>query len=118
MGLPIHVLNESIVTAGNMNADITSIAKNIDESVSYSVQAVFTGSPVGSIELQGSNDVETSSANPPSNWTTITDSITAVTEAGSYLINVEFPAYSWVRLVYTFTSGTGTLNARINAKRR
>lgn len=118
MGLPIHVLNEPIVTAGDMSGNITSLITNIDELVSYSVQAVFTGAPVGSIELQGSNDIETSSATPPTNWTSITDSTTAVTEAGSYLVNVEFPAYSWVRLVYTFTSGTGVLNARINAKRR
>lgn len=110
MSEPVHVLNLRIVSSGDMSASITSSATNINEVVSYAVQAVFTGSPVGSLSLEGSNDNTT--------YTVISSSTAAVSAAGSYLVNVELPAYSYVRLVYTRTSGTGTLNATINAKRR
>lgn len=115
MSLPIHLFNKPIVgststVSGNMIATITSLAVNIDEVASFSVQAVFTGAPVGNIELQGSNDGV--------NYTLIDLSSASVTGAGSYLINVETPAYSFVQLVYTFGSGTGTMTARINAKRK
>lgn len=112
MSEPIHVFNIQIVTNGNMASNITSLSTNIDEIVSYSIEAAFTGSAVGTIKLQGSNN--------PSllGYTDITDSISEVDGTGSYLINVELPAYSYVQLVYTAVSGSGTLNAVINAKRR
>lgn len=115
MSEPIHVSSQPIVgltsgISGNMIANITSLPANINEVVSYSVQAVFTGSPVGNIELQASNDGV--------NFTLIPESYAAVTGAGSYLINVELPAYSFVQVVYIFTSGTGSMTAIINTKRR
>lgn len=97
-----------------MSGNLTSLDTDIDEGVTYSIQAVFTGSPVGTLQLKGSNDVII----PVTNYTTITDSIQAISGAGSFLINVELPGYSHVILTYTATSGSGTLNARINAKRR
>lgn len=114
MSEPTHLLNNSIVTNGDMSADINSTPTEIDEAVTYSIQAVFTGAPVGNMSLQLSNDV----LYPPTNWTTIDESTAAITEAGTYAVNVELPGYSYVRLIYRSTSGTGTLNARINAKRR
>lgn len=116
MSEPVHLLNKKIIDNGDMSDDVVSSDTNIDEAVSYSIQAIFTGSPVGTLEARGSNEV----IEPvdPSKYTVITDSRTEITEAGSYLLNVELPAYSHVILVYTATSGTGALNARINAKRR
>lgn len=112
MSEPVHVSNVRIVTSQSMATTITSASANIDEVVSYCVQAKFTGSPVGTIELQGSN-------NPALLGYTVIDlSISAVNGAGSYMVNVEFPAYSYVQLVYIPTSGTGTMDAVINTKRR
>jgi hypothetical protein len=110
--LPIHLFNIRIVTNGDMSNDITSLSTNIDEAVSYCIQAKFTGSPVGSIKLQASNDPVVLG------YSDITETITAVTTSGNYMINADLPAYSFVQLVYTRTSGSGTLNATINAKRR
>ncbi len=115
MSEPVHVASQPIVgltsgISGNMIANITSLPVNINEIVSYAIQAVFTGSPVGNIELQGSND--------GINFTLIPESSAAVSGAGSYLINVELPAYSFVQVIYTFGSGTGTMTAIINTKRR
>ena len=95
-----------------MSSDIISLETNIDEAASTCVQATFTGSPVGEIKLQASNHPAVLG------YTDITTSITAISGAGSYMVNSDLPAYSYVRLVYTHTSGTGTLNSFINAKRR
>lgn len=115
MSEPIHLLNIQIITNGDMSGNLSSIPTNLDTSASYAIQAIFTGSPLGTLQLQGSNDNDDVT---PTNWTTITDSIQSISAAGSYLVNVEFPVYCWVRLTYTRTSGSGTLNAKINAKRR
>ena len=116
MSEPTHSSNVQIITNGDMTHTLNSIPSNIDEVVSYSVQAIFTGTPSGTLQLQCSDDVPITG--PPVNWTIVTDSVQGVTTAGSYVVNVELPAYSWVRLQYIPMAGSGTLNARINAKRR
>lgn len=117
MSLPVHLFNIQIVTDASMASDIESIHVNVDEAASFSIQAIFTGTPMGTLQIEGSNDVPNYD-NIITNWTPISDSIDNIIEAGTYLLNVEFPVYSFVRLTYTRISGSGTLNARINAKRR
>lgn len=117
MSEPVHLFNTAIITNGNMSSDIISLATNLDEVASYSVQAIFTGVPVGTLQLEGTNDVPRTDT-VLTNWTIITDSEVDILEAGSYLVNVEFPVYAYVRLHYVRDNGSGTLNARINAKRR
>lgn len=117
MSEPVHVQNKPIVggnsgISGSMAASITSLSGYLDESAGFCIQASFTGAPVGSIKIQGSNDPILLG------YTDIPESVTAVSAAGSYMINVEFPYYSYVQLVYTRASGTGTLYATINSKRR
>lgn len=121
MSTPIHLFNRPIVggnsgVSGNMATNITSIITNLDDTCTYNVQATFTGAPVGSIKLQGTNDPILLG------WVDITGpgvtTVTPITMAGTYMVNVEFAGYSQVQLVYTATSGTGTLYAQINAKRR
>jgi len=121
MSEPIHLYNSPIVggnsgISGDMSSSITSLPTILDETCTYNVQATFTGSPVGVIKLQGSN-------NPTLlGWVDITGpgntTVVAVTTSGTYMVNVEFAGYSQVQLVYTRTSGSGTLYAQINAKRR
>jgi hypothetical protein len=114
---PTHVLNVAIVTNANMTSTITSTPINLDANdiVSFSIQASYTGSPSGTIELQSSNDNPT--IGTPVVWTTITDSVASVSAAGTYQLNYDTPAFSWVQLVYIPNGGSGTLNARINGKR-
>lgn len=112
MSEPVHLFNIQTVTNGSMATNITSDAVNIDEAVSYCLQATFTGAPVGSLKLEVSNDPVLLGYGDE------TSSISAVSGPGTYVVNVEFPAYSYVRLVYTATSGAGVLNCKINAKRR
>lgn len=115
---PVHLSNSPIVTNASMTTTINSIPTNIDAAVSYSVQAVMTGSPTGVIILEASLDVVTDSTDTITNWTPITDSEVNITQSGTYMVNYELPSYSWVRLVYTPSGGNGTMNARINMKRR
>ena len=108
---PFHWINTQTVVNQSMASSFVSTTLDIDEVTSYSIQATWTGTPVGTVKAQGSNNVALLG------WTDITDSISAVSGPGTYLLNVERPSYSFVQFVYTFTSGTGTMNAVLNAKR-
>ena len=74
------------------------------------VIASVTGatSPVGTLELQASNDQAPgfpTSSFVPTTWVTL--ATTAVNGDGSYQIAYTNVAYEWLRVVYTRTSGTG-----------
>jgi hypothetical protein len=121
--MPVHLGTQDIVggssgVSGDMSLTINSLYKNIDEAVSYSVQASMTGSPLGVIQLEASNDIVPSSAQAPVNWTVIQESVAAVTGAGTYMVNYSLPSYTWVRLVYNPTSGSGAMYTNLNTKRR
>lgn len=90
-----------LVSAQSMAADVTSAGQDLSFYWVFSMQAVFTGSPVGNIELQASNDNVT--------YTTIADTPTAVAAAGNIMWNIENAGYKWVRVFYDATSGTGSL---------
>jgi hypothetical protein len=111
MTLPLSLLNEMVITNGDMSADITSPALDLKEAVSYSIQAYWTGTaPEGTLDVQGSND--------DSHYTSILPSNVVVSEDdNSILINVEKHAYAYIKVFYIADSGVGTLNVRINAKR-
>lgn len=117
----MRLLNEILLSAGDASGNLTSNHGLLAGALGYSIQAIITGSPVGSLKLQGSNDpVPNSSFLVPTytvtNWTDIADSTEAVTGAGTIMYNVEGVYYNWVRAVYTSTSGTGTLTIQFNSK--
>jgi len=90
----------------------------------YAIQLVFTGSPVGTLKLQVSNDPGKPDAGSEAqkyadvtNWTDLGNSSQAISASGDHVWTVENAGYTWVRAVYTATSGTGTLtHARANTK--
>jgi len=110
MQQPYHLFNDALIDAQSMSSDITSDPYNINEAISFSVQAIWSNgsSPVGDFVLQGSNDNST--------FTDLTSGSVSG-NSGSILINVEKPAYAWIRLFYDRTSGSGTLTAIVNGKR-
>lgn len=84
----------------------------------YAIQLVFTGTPNGNFRLQASNDQgsidsATSTVQTDSivNWTDIADSAASVTAAGDVMWTVENAGYTWVRVVYTAVSGSGSLTS-------
>lgn len=117
----MHVERKQIVTNGSLGADLVSIGMPIDQMQFASIQAEWTGgTAAGTLKIQISNDIVTPSttADPGANvvnWSDWTGSSTTVAGAGNFGWNVE-SGYSWVRLVFTRSGGTGTLNAIFTGK--
>lgn len=88
----------------------------VGEAYNYSIQLVFTGTPGGSFSLQASNDTGSIDATHPDvsthgvmNWTDVQDSPVTVAAAGDLMYDVRIAGYNYVRVIYTRTSGTGTI---------
>lgn len=82
----------------------------------YAIQLTFTGAPNGTFSLQASNDqgrpnaaTETEQYASVTHWTHITGSDQPISAAGDHMYQVENAGYTWVRVVYTRNSGTGTV---------
>lgn len=92
-----------------MNTTLTSQAMPIYSQIGFAIQVVFTGTPTGSFKLQASNDSYQTAgyayANPPVNWSDISNSSQAVTAAGNVFWNFQWSFWNYVRVVYTDTSG-------------
>lgn len=96
-----------------MSEDLVSSSVDVRELSGINIQLEYTGAPVGTFTLQASND----RINPvPQTWNTIPFSATPITSAGEYMLNVDSSYYGWIRVLYTRTSGTGTLNIKIVGK--
>jgi hypothetical protein len=117
-----------VIDAGNMSGNITS-APTILQSLSMVSYALsWTGStPIGTAEVQVSNDYTLDGAGKVSNpgtWTTITlsvggtpsDTIAITGNTGNAFIDIDKTAAYAIRLVYTAGSGTGALTAVIAGK--
>ncbi len=107
--MPIRPKQYTILLAGDMSqATLTSSSVDMTEFAIGAIQAVYTGSPVGTFKLQISNDNST--------FSDYTGSSNAITVAGDFMWNLVDAGYSYVRLVYTKTSGTGSVTAKAVAK--
>jgi hypothetical protein len=105
----------------NAASTCTSIGYDVSQSLNIAIQAVLTGSPVGSLAIQASLDEgHINAANEATrdddvvNWSTV--STTAISAASTVIVNVPNEAYTFVRLVYTPTSGSGSISARLATK--
>lgn len=104
-----------VITNGDMSlASLTSIVPPIQWEDNVGLQLVWTGSPVGTFAVQVSLD--------QINWATIPASafngtypVPGTTTSPGYLDLNQLSA-SYIRVVYTRTSGTGTLNVLMAAK--
>lgn len=100
----------------DMSSSIETLGVYVGNIVNYSIQLVFTGSPVGSFKLQMSADptsyvtsTKTTQLEDVLNWTDVTESVQAITEAGDHMWNVQNCGNTWTRVVYTPVSGSGSL---------
>lgn len=116
-----------IIANASMTSTVNSEGIDLNQTVLYSIQASWTGTPVGTLKLQISDDivpVAASSTNPVGtnpagnviNWSDYTGSPSLVNGPGNFVWNVSDVGYRWVRLVYTPSSSTGTLNATFSGK--
>lgn len=115
---PFHLIID-----GAMSASITSAATNIQYLDNVSIQLNFTTSDaVGTFSVQGSLDHAANSLTnqqiTAGNWVTITlpTSPVAASADNQILLDLNQLSFPWIRVVYTRSSGSGTLNAYISAK--
>ncbi len=123
---PTPVLNS--VTGQSMTGNLTSLVTIIQKLSMVSYGVSWTGSsPVGTISVQVSNDYSTNANGSVLNsgtWNTLTFSSGGSTvttlpvsgNTGNGFIDIDQTGAYAVRLIFTAGSGTGTLNAVINAK--
>lgn len=112
----------SVITNGNMSANITSLVTVIQTNGKVSYDVSWSGTaPVGSMSVQVSNTYTQNadgSVRNAGNWTTLVlSSTTSVSgSTGNGFIDIDASAAYAVRLVYTRVSGTGTMNATVAGK--
>jgi hypothetical protein len=121
----MRVFNKQIATNVSIASGFTSAYVPLKSTYMYSMVAIITGSPTGTLKLQASNDPETNDtqinstglppAVGPSNWVDIANSTFTITSAGETMWNVRDPAYNYVRVVYT-GSGAATMTLIVNSK--
>jgi len=118
----------SVITSGDMSqASITSSVTIIQQLSMISYGFSWSGSsPIGTIAIQVSNDYAVDAGGTVTNtgsWATldleyggsVVSSVPVSGSTGNGVVDVETGAYA-IRAVYTKTSGTGTLQCKINAK--
>jgi len=111
-----------VITNGDMTTTLTSIPTVIQKLSMLSYDISWTGvSPVGNVSLQVSNTYslnEDGTVRNAGNWNTVPlNGTTAVSDnTGNGFIDVDEQGAYAVRIVYTPTSGTGSLNAVVNCK--
>lgn len=129
-----NLLKYHNITAGAMTGTsaVTSTVTSIKFLDDVGIQFNWTGSPVGNFQIQVSADHEQDDSSPPNvtvagNWVPLlftywTGSafVTAYnipTSLGSPIyMDLTLLSSPWIRVVYTNTSGSGTLDAFITAK--
>lgn len=119
---------QAVIVNGNMSASITSDATVLQSLSRCSYGFSWTGStPVGTLKAQVSNDYALApdgTVSVAGSWNTVpltlsdgsvATSVPVTGNTGNGFFEIESAAYA-VRTVYTFTSGTGTLQATIAGK--
>lgn len=105
--------------SASMTGNITSPEYSLYQVYGWSAQFVFTGSPAGTLKVQVSCDpfYQAEGMTPsPTHWTDLANSAQTISAAGDITYNVNLAFYNWIRFVYSFDSGTGTINGRLNLK--
>lgn len=107
MSLPIFILNTRVVDSQSMGSNINGSSVDISEVRGYAVHFIWTGTPTGDVSVEASND--------NSNFTQVYTAATGGA-AGQSLTNQPNVAYRYIRVKYTRSSGTGTLDTYISGK--
>jgi hypothetical protein len=113
------LLQGTPITAANFTSD----GFYLGHILNLAAHVVFTGSPVGALKVQVSCDIGNPNSPFPHsddtvvNWVDLAGASASISGAGSVLINLADAGYSWIRVVYTHTSGSGSITvAQLNLK--
>lgn len=119
--------NKDLLTTDGVRATVSLATSqnfnpvSLNSIVNCGIQAVFTGTPNGTFNLQVSNDLgyqNSGAANSPteaeqfsqiSNWTTVANSDFVVVAAGNIFYDYQNGGAKWARVIYTAAgAGSGT----------
>jgi hypothetical protein len=112
-----------VVLNGNMTSNITSPPTNIQmlDNTGYSI--AFSGTPTGTFSVQCSADYQPGTAPTeypmnPGTWTTLplSNPITAAGSPDNGYIDLTLLSAPWIRLVYTASSGSDSLQVWVTGK--
>ncbi len=114
----------TLLAAGDMSGSLNSFGIDISQSNLTTIQASWSGSPVGNLKLQISCDpvavngiVGQDPAKNVVNWSDYTGSTQAAGgSAGNFGWILGSVGYRWIRVVYTEASGTGSLTVNCDTK--
>ena len=106
------------------SAVVVSSVSAIGYMDNVGLQYMWTGSPVGTFNVQGSLDYRSGrpqsqggGSPQPGTWNTITLTAIVDTSSGSSaLINIQGAAWPYIRTLYAQSSGSGVLSAYVYAK--
>lgn len=102
-------------------ATVTSAVTNIQFHDNIGIELVWTGTPTGSFAVQVSANYDqdqNGNVLNSGNWVSVTLSptVSAAGSADSAYIDLNQLSAPWIRVVYTKSGGTGTLNGWITGK--
>jgi hypothetical protein len=98
-----------LLVNGSMTGNLTSATMPVTQGYIGAVQAVWTGTPTGTLQLAISNDGVI--------WSVYSGSqVTLSGAAGNFLWNLISCGFNYVQLQYVFGSSSGTLNVSSSYK--
>ena len=109
------------LTNGSMAGNLTTAVTNIAFQDNIGIQLNFTGTPTGSFAVQVSADYKqdaNGNVTNVGNWVTLVLPTAAAAAGAANTIYIDLNQLSapWIRVVYTASSGAGTLNTFVTAK--
>lgn len=119
---------EPVMNASSMAADITSTPTILQSLTGVGYAVSWTGStPIGTLSVQASNDYSlypNGTVNNSGTWTTIylnvngtpSTTIAVSGNTGNGFIDIDKTMAYAIRLIYTRSSGTGSMTAVVNCK--
>lgn len=115
------LLNFKNIIFGDMSGNVTSAISNIQFLDNIGFQLHFTGTPTGTFSVEISANYAQDSQGVVTNvgnWVALnlSSSPAASGAAGDIYLDLNQLSAPWIRVKYTFASGTGTLNGWIAAK--
>lgn len=101
-----------------MGAGYVSSVVDLQQVWTFSIQANWTGAPLGELKLQASNDVVPQTVDrdspyfQPTNWVNVANTVNstaAIVGTTTFMINIDSPQYRWIRFVYSAATASGAL---------
>lgn len=122
---PFKIIDSLSVSAGAVvfTSSVTSILYKDNIGLQYSI----IGNPVGTIDIQVSNDYnpglpESAGTLTSGTWTSVSQSapnalpVSIGSGTASVAINLDLSCFAWIRTQYTHSSAAGTITGYIAAK--